>query len=459
MDFTSNLTAIILIIFFTAYFICYRFCKEKTAVLNIIVAVSSLLMYALWYPPAVLILFMYALLVRYAGAALHRNHSLALIRVLVVLLVAVWGLFKYYFIFVLIITKNISSLSNIFVPLGISFFTCTVIGYFIDIYRGKAEPPGTLLDALIFISFWPTISSGPILRGGNFFRNLKEREPVTRKTLALSAVLIATGIIKKLLIADNLGSYVNMNLLFGVDRMDIHEAWATMIGFIGQIYGDFSGYSDMAIGFALLLGFRLPANFNYPYLASSFGEFWRRWHLSFSFWLKDYVYIPLGGSRKGKARKYFNLVLTFIVSGIWHGTGINYIIWGSIQGIIISLEDILGKRYTRLNYMLRRFITFFLFVAVATFFRLDVKNAGKLLSKMFGYNSLNFRMSTAVSFLPLILIFGYVIIDHWVKFYTVDKEGFPEVNEKPYAVVMLCVLLLIALIFPGQDQPFIYFQF
>ena len=115
-----------------------------------------------------------------------------------------------------------------------------------------------------------------------------------------------------------------------------------MIGFIGQIYGDFSGYSDMAIGFALLLGFRLPANFNYPYISSSLGELWRRWHISFSFWLRDYVYIPLGGSRMGRARKYLNLMITFVVSGIWHGTGLNYIIWGSIQGLVISLEDFLG---------------------------------------------------------------------------------------------------------------------
>jgi len=459
MDFTSNLTAVILIIFFALYFICYRFFKDRTAVLNIIVAASSLLMYALWYPPAVFILIGYAVLVRYAGAALHRNRSVVLLRLLVALLVLVWAFFKYYYVFVVMVTKNISAMFNVFIPLGISFFTCTVIGYFIDLYRNNADPPETLFDALIFITFWPTISSGPILRGGNFFKYLKEREPVTTKTISLSAVLIASGIIKKLLIADNLGSYVNWNLIFGVDRMDIHEAWATMIGFLGQIYGDFSGYSDMAIGFSLLLGFRLPANFNYPYIASSFGELWRRWHISFSFWLRDYVYIPLGGSRSGKARKYLNLVLTFIVSGIWHGTGLNYILWGSIQGVIISIEDALGTRYTRINYIVRRFITFLLFAAAATFFRLDVKNAAKLLVRMFGYNSLNFRMSTAVAFLPLVLVFGFLIIDHWVKFYTVDEQGFPEVNNKPHVIIILCVLLLLALIFPGQDQPFIYFKF
>jgi alginate O-acetyltransferase complex protein AlgI len=459
MDFTSNITVFALILFFTAYFFIYRFYKDNVKILNIFVAVSSLCMYAIWYPPAVLILLLYAVLVRYAGSALHRSHSRALLGGLIVFLVVVLAFFKYYIFFVVLITKNLSNLMNVFIPLGISFFTCTVIGYFIDIYRKHAEPPENMLDSIIFITFWPSISSGPILRGGNFFRHLKKREPVTKSTFALSAVLIATGIIKKLLIADNLGSCVNWNLAFGVERMDVHEAWATMIGFIGQIYGDFSGYSDMAIGFALLLGFRLPANFNYPYIASSLGELWRRWHISFSFWLRDYVYIPLGGSRKGKARKYLNLLITFVVSGLWHGTGLNYILWGSIQGLVISIEDFLGKRYYRLNYLLRRFITFFIFVTAATFFRLDIKNAIKILGKMFFYNSLNFRLSTATFFLPLVLVFGFVIIDHWVKFYTVDENGFPVINKKPYAIIILCVLLLFALIFPGQEQPFIYFKF
>ncbi len=459
MDFTSNITLLALVLFFFAYFIIYRFFKDNVAVLNVFVAASSLCMYAIWYPPAVLILLFYAVLVKYAGDALHRNGSKALLRALVVFMVVVLAFFKYYIIFVIAITKNPSSLLNVFVPLGISFFTCTIIGLFIDIYRKEAVPPETLLESVLFVSFWPSISSGPILRGGNFFQFLKKREPVTRGTFALSAVLIASGIIKKILIADNLGSCVNWNIGFGVARLDVHEAWATMIGFIGQIYGDFSGYSDMAIGFALLLGFRLPANFNYPYVSTTLGELWRRWHISFSFWLRDYVYIPLGGSKKGRVRKYLNLMITFVVSGIWHGTGLNYIVWGSLQGMVISIEDYLGPRYTRLNRNLRRIVTFLIFVIAAAFFRLDTKNAVTMLSKMFFYNSLNFRLSTATYFLPLVLVFGFVIIDHWVKFYTVDDKGYPEINKKPYVVVILCALLLLALLFPGQDQPFIYFKF
>ncbi|MBN1496370.1 MAG: MBOAT family protein [Spirochaetes bacterium] len=459
MDFTSNITILALILFFLVYFVIYRYFKENILAINIFVAASSLCMYALWYPPAVLILLFYAVLVRYAGNALYQSGSKALLRALVVLMVVILAFFKYYIFFVVLITRNLSSLMNVFVPLGISFFTCTIIGYFIDIHRKNALPPASLLESILFVSFWPSISSGPILRGGNFFQYVKKREPVTRNTFALSAVLIASGIIKKILIADNLGSFVNWNFAFGVARLDVHEAWATMIGFIGQIYGDFSGYSDMAIGFALLLGFRLPANFNYPYIASSLGELWRRWHMSFSFWLRDYVYIPLGGSRKGRARKYLNLLITFVVSGIWHGTGLNFIIWGSLQGLVISIEDYLGPRYTRLNRYLRRVITFFIFVTAATFFRLDAKHAVTMLSKMFFYDSLNFRLSTASYFMPLLLVFGFVVIDHWLKFYRVNDRGFPEINSKPHVVVILCVLLLLALVFPGQDQPFIYFKF
>lgn len=459
MDFTSNITAIILVGFFSLYFILYRFFKDRIQVLNVFIAASSLLMYMLWYPPAVFILLLYAILVRYAGPVLYRNRSRALLRTLVIFLVFALAFFKYYFIVVLLVTRNPSAVANVFVPLGISFFTCTVIGYFIDLYRNDTAPPENLLQSVIFISFWPILSSGPILRGGYFFANIKEREPVTSGTVALSFVLIATGLIKKLLIADNLGSYVNWNLMFGVERMDFHEAWLTIIGFVGQIYGDFSGYSDMAIGFALLLGFRLPANFNYPYVASTIGELWRRWHISFSSWLRDYVYISLGGSRKGKMRKQINIVLTMIISGIWHGTGLNYILWGTMNGLFMAVENTLGERYTKLNVLLRRFITFFLFVTAAVFFRLDVKNGIKLLKKMFFVDSLHFRLSTATFVLPLVLLFGFVVIEHWAKFYTVDDKGYPEINKKPVVMVIMCVMLLLALIFPGKDQPFIYFKF
>lgn len=459
MDFTSNIFVLVILSFYTIYFILYRFIKDRVALLNLFIAISSLLIYALWFPPAVLILLVYSFLARYGGMALHKSRSRLLLGIMVVFIVAILGFFKYYAVIMSWVTGNPGENISIFVPIGISFFTCTLIGYFIDLYRGQISPPESMLDSLLLISFWPSISSGPILRAGNFFKHLKQREPITRSTIALSLVFIASGLIKKLLIADNLGAYVNWNLGFGVERMDFHEAWITIMGFLGQIYGDFSGYSDMAIGFALLLGIKLPANFNYPFISTTITELWRRWHISFSFWLRDYVYISLGGSKKGKARQYVNIIISFVISGLWHGTGFGYLIWGLIHGVAMVLERMFYKSYVRLNNTLRGFITIMIFIVSAAFFRLDVPSAIIVIQKMFFYHSLNFRLSTAQYVLSPLILLSYLAIEHAVKFYHVDERGYPILNTKPSAIIILCIMLFLALVFPGQELPFIYFQF
>jgi len=406
---------------------------------------------------------------------MHKRHALLFAVLGIVANVLILSLFKYNSIIShalslgqIFSNKAVKHIAVLSLPLGISYFTFQGISLLVDSYRqtmGVTDETirirtfsSHFINSALFLSFFPKQSSGPIITAHKFFPQLEFKFFQTIDWQTTFKYIIG-GLFLKFVIADNLKDYTfwmrypEFTVLSSIDLIML------MYGYAFQFFADFAGYSLIAIGIGHLFGYSLPMNFNYPYIASSFGELWRRWHISFSFWLRDYVYIPLGGSRSGKARKYLNLVLTFIVSGIWHGTGLNYIIWGSIQGIVISIEDALGTRYTRINYLVRRFITFFLFAAAATFFRLDVKNAAKLLVRMFGYDSLNFRMSTAVAFLPLVLIFGFLIIDHWVKFYTVDKQGFPEVNNKPHVIIILCVLLLLALIFPGQDQPFIYFKF
>jgi len=459
MEYTSSVSILILAVFFIIYLAIYRFGRERGRALDVYLAVASLLMYAIWYPPAVIILLLYILLVKYAGALLWRTRSKALLTAVVSFLVAVLAFFKYIHYLPGLTGIGGDWTKSIFVPLGISFYTLSFIGYFVDVYRGRLEPPDSMLECVIFVSFWPTICSGPILRTKSFFPALRNRVPLSRESVALSFVLIASGMVKKLLIADNLGSYVNWNLGFGVERMDFHEAWITIIGFIGQIYGDFSGYSDIAIGMALLLGVRLPANFNYPYVSSTLTELWRRWHISLSYWLRDYVYIPLGGSKKGSVRHYLNIMITFVVSGIWHGTGLGYIIWGAINGAVICLERIFHRKYERIPARLRTVFTFLAFTIGGVFFRLDIKNALVMIQKMCGYQSLHFRTTTAIYVLPIIFLMLYVFIDHRIQFYKVDADGYPSVNNKRYAIVALCILLALALIFAGQEQPFFYFQF
>ena len=460
MDFSSNIAAILLLAAFGTYLLTERFFKEKIAVLNAVLAISSLLIYAIWYPPAVIVLIIYSLLIRFCGPVVYKTRSRLFLGVIIFILVSILGFFKYHIISGFISKGNEETIS-LLIPLGLSFYTCTIIAYFVDLYRDTTTPVLKYMDSLLFISFWPTVPSGPILRKNNFFKYINNRESLTKKTIALSFVLIASGIIKKLFIANNLGAYVNWNIAFGVERMELHVAWATIIGFSAQIYGDFSGYSDMAIGFALLLGFRIPANFNYPFVASSITELWRRWHISLSFWLRDYVYIPLGGSRKGVIRKQVNIIITFVVSALWHGTGtvLNYVVWGTLNGIFMVLENIFDKAYTRIHERIRVVITFFLFTIAVVFFRLDFKNGCAMMKRMFLPESLNFTMTSPMYVLPIYILVGYMVLEHCVKFYKVDDEGFPQINTRKYAMVLLCIMLLIALLFPGKDLPFIYFQF
>lgn len=462
MDFTSNISLIVLIIFFIFYYLFYRFRRSDIRALNGIIAVSSLVMYAVWYPPGVLILLAYALMVRYLGVFLQRRRSRTLLALIIAFLLVILALFKFHFVITfLYMSAGKMTPFTLFLPLGISFYTLTIIGYFVDIYRGDSLPADSLLSATLFVSFWPSLSSGPILRAHTIFPLIHAREAPSKEKVATGFVLIGTGIVKKFLIADNLGSIVNWNLSFGVARLSLHEAWLTMLGFVGQIYGDFSGYSDIAIGLALLIGFSLPANFNYPYTATSTTELWRRWHISLFSWLRDYIYIPLGGNRHGTARKYCNILITFFVSGLWHAMGsvFNYIVWALSNGLIIILEQQFKNIYERLHPRVRHVITLVLFTITASFFRLDVSQAVQIIKKMFGVNSLHFSIEKPTYSLPIILLLVFLCIEHGVKFYRVKSNGEFTINTKPLVILLLCALTLLALLFSGATQQFFYFQF
>lgn len=315
------------------------------------------------------------------------------------------------------------------------------------------------MECLLFVSFWPHLASGPILRAKNIYDNINKKEVLNLATFTLAIVLICSGLVKKLLIADNIGAYVNWNFSYGVESMNIFEAWASILGFGMQIYADFSGYSDMAIGFALLMGFRLPANFNYPYLATSVTEFWHRWHISLSTWFRDYLYFPLGGSRKGKIKTYINIFIVFLVSGIWHGATINFAIWGMIHGLILILEKIFYKSYIRVYKPLRWVITFTLVMIAWAYFRLDVNEANLLVSKMFDFNKVEFNSTSPYYVAVIVLMLIFPLLEHLFKFYKVDEKGQIILNNKTISIVVLTVLLFIAFNFSGSPLPFIYFEF
>ncbi len=459
MNFIDPISVLAIGLFFIIYFSIHKFGGSQ-ALLAGYCAYASLAIYSIWFPPGVIFVLAHAAISRLCSGILHRSHSRMLLAFLISISLLILIFVKYSGFFMIDLLGQKKSPTSIFLPLGLSFYTLSITGYYIDLFRGKTGPLGKFSEHLYFICAWPVIASGPILRAGNFTSSIRGRERVTDSTVALSLVLIASGIIKKMLIADNIGSYLQWNILFDVTKMNFIEAWVTVAGLGIQLYADFSGYSDMAIGFMLLMGIKLPANFNYPYLAESLSDFWRRWHISLSTWFRDYLYIPLGGDRKGRIRICLNYLIVFALSGLWHGAAFHYICWGLYHGAVLSFERTFRKSYMRINRYIRIAATFFIVTAGWNFFWFDLKTSKILLKKMFFMErGIKFSMISNYYCAPVVLLFAYFIIEHLVKFYTVDERGGLVLNIRRHAVILLCLLLVLAFIFSGRELSFIYFIF
>jgi len=253
------------------------------------------------------------------------------------------GYFKYTNFFITNVNMLFSTgypLQDIFLPVGVSFFTFQSMSYTIDIYRRQLKPEKNFTDFLFFVSFFPQLVAGPIVRASDFLPQIHTRIELSKADIGKALFLIIAGLLKKAVIAD----YISINFIDRVFDWPLRytgvENLMALYGYCLQLYCDFSGYSDMAIGLALLMGFRLPDNFNSPYKAATITELWRRWHLSLSSWLRDYLYISLGGNRKGNIRTYINLMITMVLGGLWHGASWNMIIWGFIHGSALAIEKL-----------------------------------------------------------------------------------------------------------------------
>ncbi len=477
MQFTNNITIILIAFFFVTYFALFEsplksFLKLTSTHKTVFISVSSVLFYAAWYPPAIGLLFYHTFLGWYGGKILerskkkgarrkmaaHNSANLSRYLLFAVILLSLLPLlfFKYFDFFASFFNLH----SVLVLPLGISFYTFSMIGYYVDIYRGSVKPFLRFFDMLLFVSFWPHLATGPILRAGNILGSISHQVNLSSVTVATALLLIVTGAMKKLLIADNIGAYVNWNLSYNIAKMSFLEAWATMLGFSAQIYADFSGYSDMAIGFALLLGFKLPANFNYPYRATSLTDFWRRWHISLSTWFRDYLYFPLGGSRQRKIRMYAAIIFVFVISGIWHGVGLGFFLWGLVHGICIVIEKIFSSSYVKLHGAVRWGITMTVIVFSWTFFRLEVPDALSMIKNLLSVDEVvALEMTTPYFVAPLFLMLLFLLLDHLFQFYKVDQKGSVVANRSSYSLLVLALLVSFAFTFSGEALPFIYFEF
>lgn len=290
-----------------------------------------------------------------------------------------------------IINKEFQEL-EIILPLGISFYVFSAISYIVDVKRGLIQPRN-LLDVAAYLSFYPKITSGPIQRSGDFFIQSDKRKQIGLKSFENGIQIFVFGLLKKIVLADRLGVFVNQVYDYPTAFSSL-TVFAAIIAYSLQIYFDFSGYSDMAVGTARIIGFELPMNFNLPYMSHNVTEFWKRWHISLSSWLMDYVYIPMGGNRKGKARAYTNLILTMLIGGIWHGANITYILWGLINGVGLVVHKLwikITKSNKKKNSVISSAISItvtFLFTSFSwIFFRADtVSDALVVIKRIFAFS-------------------------------------------------------------------------
>ncbi len=357
---------------------------------------------------------------------------------------------------------------TIILPVGISFYTFQTISYTFDIYREKVKPVKNIIDFGFYVSFFPQLVAGPIVRAADFVPQLYKDYKLTKEQMGMAIFLILNGLIKKMFISD----FISINFVDRVFNSPLSysgfENLMAVYGYSAQIYCDFSGYTDIAIGVASLLGFRLPINFNSPYKAVNISDFWRRWHISLSSWLKDYLYIPLGGNRKGKIRTYINLMITMLLGGLWHGANWRFIIWGGIHGIALVMHKIWNKinpfktKSTILSRFISIFITFHFVTFAWIFFRAkNMTIAKNMFLQIFNNFHINLVPQMIISYKTIfaIMLFGFIV--HWLpsKVKNFYKQTFINLPDYLKVIVTVIIIIIIYQVKSSQLQPFIYFQF
>lgn len=387
------------------------------------------------------------------------------------------AVFKYYNFFIESLNTAFSLEANplssmeIILPLGISFYTFQTLSYTIDIYRRKIKP-SELLDFSLFVVFFPQLVAGPIVRAAEFLPQLSNKIKLTFKNFKLGIVLFIIGFAKKSLLADSLSIYVDHVFATPGIYDALTLAFVTM-AYSLQIYFDFSGYSDMAIGIGLIIGFHFPTNFNYPYKSRNITEFWRRWHLTLSRWLRDYLYISLGGNRKGKYRTYFNLFMTMTLGGLWHGASLNFVIWGMLHGVAlaihkvyltiinVNINDLPEQAFTenKFSTAIHQFFSVsltYVFVCITwVLFRANTFDDTYTIFHQILTNADGIRW-VHISFyfiVPLFLLWQLIPHNDQIR-----KRVFTLESYRGFTACSILVMLII-LFSPTGLSPFIYFQF
>jgi alginate O-acetyltransferase complex protein AlgI len=344
----------------------------------------------------------------------------------------------------------------VLVPLGISFYTFHSISYVIDTYRGLRPPTGSFRDFALYVAFFPQLVAGPITRWGFFGPQLVRPPAVGWDDVERSLMYLARGYVKKVVFADSLGAFVDTVYDGALDTGPV-EGWVVLYAYAFQIYFDFSGYTDIAWGVAGLLGFRLPENFRHPYLAESPADFWRRWHISLSTWLRDYLYVALGGNRRGRARTYVNLLLTMVLGGLWHGAAWTFVLWGAFHGVWLAVHRLVTELFPgppRTPRWLRSVVTFHLVCLGWVLFRApDLATARAIVAALWSGRPIHDPFPVGAA---LLVAIGFVthVLSRRVDAERAWLRSPAVVQGAAYALVVVALGL-----FGAQTARFIYFQF
>lgn len=451
----------------------------KVKKMNLLLA--SYIFYAAWNPPFILLLWLSTVIDFYVGRALYTQQNVTKKRLLLIVsLIGNLGMlcfFKYGTFLLENFTHLINLLGadfhpakpNIILPAGISFYTFTTLCYTIDMYKKESKPVKSLLDFSLFVTFFPHLVAGPIVRPPQLVPQFETERKATKKQLYDGLLLLSLGLFMKVVLADSMLAGPANDMFGARSAVTAVDAWTGVLAFCGQIFFDFAGYSTCAIGVALCLGFILPQNFNYPYAAIGFSDFWRRWHITLSAWLRDYLYIPLGGNRKGNGRTYVNLMLTMLIGGLWHGANWTFVVWGGLHGFYLWIEKFIDDKTGRIKALvsshkktaagfLYALFTFFLINITWVFFRAKTfTKAGDILKSMFGMQK-GEPLLTSLAIIKVAVIIPFMLLFHWIMRNTKVLDAAYQVPWWLLGIVW--ALLLLMLVWSQESSSsFIYFQF
>ena len=439
---------------------------------------ASYLFYAAWNPPFVLLLWLSTFVDYLAAGQIAKSDNKATRRFWLAMSMltnlGMLGFFKYGGFFL----DNFVGLAgaygfeyhpavaSIVLPVGISFYTFQTMSYTIDVYRKDSPPCDSFLDFALFVTFFPQLVAGPIVRPRQLIPQFKKEHQATRPQLMWGLGLMTWGMFQKIVLADSLLAPTS-DAVFGASvAVGTIDAWLGALAFGGQIFFDFAGYSTIAIGAALCLGFSIPENFRYPYAAIGFSDFWKRWHISLSSWLRDYLYIPLGGNRKGPTRTYINLMLTMLLGGLWHGAAWTFVAWGALHGFYLWLERLCRRFFADQEWTQRTLVrlgmgllTFAMITLTWVFFRAnDFATAGKLISAMFGFSNEGMGVLTTTDMVITAVVISILLCLSWILR---DRMVEDVVGKVPWWLggCAWAAMLIRIILTQGGGGAFIYFQF